>query len=99
MKWDLTLISVALSAVVAAFSIATSLWKITRLVVAKSRAQEARINHLHTAVTSLDEELKDVIFYLSVLEKERGIFHPRRGTRRITKESLENYDEEHTDFK
>ncbi|WP_333157442.1 hypothetical protein [Microcoleus sp. B9-D4] len=98
MKPDLTLISVALSAVVAALSIATSLWKITKLVVAKSRAQEARLNHLHTAVKSLKEDHQDVIYYLSLPEHERGKFYPRRGTRTITKESLQSYDDEHTDF-
>ena len=98
MKLDLTLISVALSAVVAAFSIATSLWKITKLVVAKSRAQEARINHLHTAVKALKEDHQDVIYYLSLPEEKRGVFYSRRGTRTIANDSLRDYNEEHTDF-
>lgn len=98
MKVDLTVLSVALSMVVAAFSIATSLWKITKLVVAKSRAQQARIDSLNTTVRSLAEELNEVVFYLSLPEEERGKFHIRKGLRRITKESMDDYNDEHTDF-
>lgn len=99
MKIDLTLISVALSVIVAAISIATSLWRITKVVIAKSRAQEARTAHLYAAISSIREELADVVFYLALPENGRGHLYPRRGTKNITQESLENYNNENTDFK
>lgn len=99
MKLDLAMLSVSLSIVVAAISIATSLWKIAKLVAAKSRAQQARIDSLNTTTRSLAEELNEVILYLSRPSEQRGNFYIRKGLRKITKDSMQDYDDEHTEFK
>lgn len=98
MKLDLALLSVSLSIVVAAISVATSFWKIAKLIAAKSRAQQARIDSLNTTTRSLAEELNEVILYLSCPSEQRGNFYIRKGLRKITKESMQDYDDEHTGF-
>lgn len=76
--------------------ILTFAYKVWSALSARLGANKARIDDLREGVAAHDEVLDEIIYYLSLPEKERPVFNNRSALKNLRRKALENYDSRNT---
>lgn len=98
MKIDWNFIALLLTIATGSVSISTTLWKIWRSIVAKSKAQDARDRALYEGQKIQSAEIEDIIDYLSQDTANRGKFYRRKSLSKLKDTAFQDYEDEHTGF-
>ncbi|MEG3899803.1 MULTISPECIES: hypothetical protein [unclassified Microcoleus] len=98
MKIDWNFIALLLTIATGIVSISTTLWKVSRLMLAKSKAQDARDQALYEGQKIQSAEIEDIIDYLVRDPATRGKFYRRKSLTKLKDNAFQDYEDEHTGF-
>ncbi len=98
MKIDWNFIALLIGVTTGVFSIASTLWKIARLMLAKSKAQDARDQALYETIKIQSAEIQDITDYLIQDPNLRGRFFQRKSLTDLKNSAFKDYENEHTGF-
>ncbi len=98
MKIDLNFIVLLLTIATGVISIASTLWKILRLMLAKAKSQDMRDQALYEGQKIQSAEIEDIIDYLIRDPASRGKFYRRKSLSKLKENAFQDYEDEHTGF-
>lgn len=98
MKIDWNFIALLLTIATGMVSVSTTLWKVWRLMLAKSKAQDARDHALYEGQKIQSAEIEDIIDYLTRDPATRGKFYRRKSLTQLKDSAFRDYEDEHTGF-
>lgn len=98
MKIDWNFIGLLVGIFTGVFSIASTLWKISKLIIIKSKAQDARDRALYEALKIQSAEVGDIMDYLAQDSQTRGKFFRRKSLETLEQAAFKDYEDEHTGF-
>lgn len=93
---NLVLVGGFLSSLASLCAILAFIYKGTKVITARSKAQQGRIEDLYTLFEIQDEEIKDIKYYLSIPEEERGNFHDRNALKNVKTKMIKHYESHDT---
>lgn len=98
MKIDWNFIALLIVITTGILSIASTLWKISKLLLAKSRAQDARDQALYENAKIQSAQIQDITDYLIQDPEIRGRFFQRKSLTDLRNSAFKDYEDEHTGF-
>lgn len=93
---DLVLVGGFLSSLASLCAILAFVYKGTKVVTARSKAQQGRIDDLYTLFEIQNEEVNDIKYYLSIPEEERGNFYDRNALKNVKSKVIKHYESHDT---
>lgn len=98
MKIDWNFIGLLIGILTGLFSISSTLWKISNLIIAKSKAQDARDQALYEGLKIQSAQIQDVEDYLAQPPETRGVFFRRNSLKKLEDTAFKDYESENTGF-
>lgn len=98
MRIDWNFIALLLTIATGLVTISSTLWKIWKSIVTKSKAQDARDQALYEGQKIQSAEIEDIIDYLSRDTAIRGTFYRRKSLLKLKDTAFQDYEDEHTGF-
>ena len=98
MNIDWTFFALLLTIATGMISIASTLWKFLRLMLAKAKAQDMRDQALYEGQKIQAAEIEDIMEYLNQDPASRGKFYRRNSLSRLKENAFRDFEDEHTGF-
>jgi hypothetical protein len=89
-------VSSILGLILTACGILTFAYKVWAEFSSRLGANKARVDDLREGLEAHDEVLDEIIYYLSIPEKDRPPFNNRAALKNLRRKTLENYDSRNT---
>ena len=98
MKIDWNFFALLLTIATGTISTASTLWKISRLMLAKAKAQDMRDQALYEGQKIQAAEIEDIMEYLNRDPASRGKFYRRNSLSKLKENAFRDFEDEHTGF-
>lgn len=98
MKIDWQFIALLLTIATGVVSTSSTLWKVWRLILEKSKAQDIRNQALYENQKIQSAEIDEIVDFLSREPEIRGRFYKRKSLSRLKDNAFQDYEDEHTGF-